>query len=350
MCIAEDRASCEPALRILLASTARHCPGQHAVLFCPSATPEFSRWLARYPLYLLNPCALDAVWTKYDIKPVALLTALTLGASEVIWIDSDILVARDFRPLFAALPATTIAVTEEALGGGHTDPDGLRARLWGMTVGRVLPWTANTGVVRVTAAHRALLEAWHRLLQSATYRDAQAAPWFERPSHLAGDQEVLTALLASDHFAALPVHYLRRGRHIVQFFGTAGYTVRERIGHLFSTPPYFVHSQGFRPWWPSLDPAGGRKFATLYTAMSPYTASAHRYVDALEDPSWLKPPTPLARLFRGIVPGYAPLVGLPLAAAVDAMRLVKAMKSALRRPGRSPAKPAPELRDSASSP
>lgn len=329
VCIAENRASCEPALRILVASLARHCPGLPVLLFCPNATQAFARWLAPFDQCLLNPCRLDGEWTKYDIKPLALLAALRFGASAALWIDSDILVARDFRPIFAGAPAEVVGVAEEALGG-HGDPDGLRARLWGMPVGRALPYTANTCVVRVSHAHRELLETWHALLRDDAYRAAQDRPWYEREVHLAGDQDAFTALLASGRFAAFPIRWVRRGRDIVQFFGPYGYTVRERIGHLVRGMPCFVHSQGFSPWWPPSAPARGwsARFAHLYDALSPYTVLARGYADVLEDPSWLRPPTRASRLLAG---RSAPLTGLPLAVAADAVRLGRSLRRRLGR-------------------
>lgn len=329
VCIAEDRATCEPALRILVASLARHCPGLGVHLFCPNATDAFRTWLTGFAQCVLNPWALDGARAKYDIKPLALLTLLEHGEEEVVWIDSDILVTRDFRPLLAATPLDTIAVAEEALVDGHQDPGGLRARLWNLPVGRELPFTLNTGIVRVGQAHRALLGAWHEALGTAAYREAQAAPWYERPPHLAGDQEVLTALLSSEQFAAIPILFLRRGRDIVQFFGSAGYTVAERLRHLRSGMPSFVHSLGFRPWWPVPPPRSGwsARFTYLYTALSPYTVLARDYADALEDPRWLAPPTLAARMLTTASP---PLTGLPLALVADVLRLARGSTARVR--------------------
>lgn len=336
ICIAEDRSSCEPALRILVASLSRHCPGLPILLFCPNATESFRGWIAAYPRCVLNPRPLNGVWTKYDIKPLALLAALDSGAEHVVWIDSDILVARDFRPWLAGLAPDAVVVTEEALGAVHRDPDGLRARLWGMPVGRALPWAANTGVIRVTSAHRGLLEAWRALLESEPYRAAQARPWNERGVHMLGDQEVLTALLASRSFADTPVLFLRRGRDIVQFFRSTGYTVRERLGTLRRGPPFFIHSQNARPWWPTAEPSPGlsARFTRLYDALSPYTTAARAYRRVLEDDRWLRPATTAAALLASRNPALA---GLPLALAVDALRLGRAIARRRRRgvPGRS---------------
>lgn len=323
VCIAENRASCEPALRILVASMSEHCPNTRAILFCPNATEAFEAWMRGYPHCELNPCAIDGPWTKYDIKPLALLTALRIGAENLLWIDSDIAVANDFGPLFASLAPDMLCVAEEALAGGYGDADGLRARAWGLPVGRSLPFAVNTGVIRVTRAHRGLLETWHGLLQSESYRAAQAAAWNERPPHLAGDQEVLTALLASESYAGVPLKFLRRGYDIIQFFGASGYTTRERLGHLRHGLPPFIHSQGFHPWWGIEEPVVGftATLAQLYRVCSPYTTYARRYAHVLEDDRWLTPSSVAAQLLRSKNPALA---GFPIALVADVLRLAKA--------------------------
>jgi len=332
VCIAEDRQSCEPALRILVASLARQCPDVGVHLFCPNASPAFADWLARFPQAVLNAEKIDGEWTKYDIKPFALLTLLRRGLSHVLWIDSDIMITRDFRPLFRDLPPETVAVTEEALCSGHSDPDGLRCRLWGMEVGRPVPFTANTGVIRVTTAHIPLLERWKELLESRPYRDAQALPWDQRGLHVMGDQEVFTALLSSAEFVHLPIRFLRRGTDILQFFGSSGYTLSERMIHLRRGLPPFIHSQGYRPWWPRKAESAGfsESFKTLYNDLSPYTVAARRYASELENPSWLRPPSKIAAVLNGVGAGRAPLVGMPLALASDIVRLGKTISERMR--------------------
>jgi hypothetical protein len=322
VCIAEDRTSCEPALRVLVASLARHCPGLPGVMFCPNASPGFISWITTYPQFHLNPVKLEGTWTKYDIKPRALLSVLRGTGGSVLWIDSDVLITRDFRRLFSAIASNFVAVGEEALCSGRADPDGLRARLWGMAVGRTMPFTLNTGVVRVSPQHTELLEQWNGLLQSEPYRAAQELPWDQRGLHVMGDQEVFTALLASDQFASLPIRFLHRGADIIQFFGSSGYTLRERLGHLLNGLPYFIHSQGFRPWWPNEAPASGwsARFTSLYNELSPYTAAARDYADALEDPAWLRPRSVMARAILWMTGKCIPLSGLPLATAADLTR------------------------------
>lgn len=320
-CIAENRRNCEPALRILLASLEFHCPGLKVALYCPNASEAFSAWVGKRENVDRHDIPPGKAWNKYDIKPVVLLDLLDKGLGNLVWIDSDILISADFRPLFATFPDDAVAVSEEALCSSHADPDGLRARLWGMDVGRSMPFCLNSGVVRVTHRHRALLETWARLLESHVYRDAQERPWQERGLHVLGDQEVLTALLSSSAFAHIPLRLLRRGRHIIQYFGSSGYTLAERFRHLWSGLPLFVHSQGFRPWWPreeARDPRG--RWQRLYNDLSPYTLLARRHASALDDRSWLRSPTLLVAALRGLAFGKAPLIGLPLALVADLVR------------------------------
>jgi hypothetical protein len=325
VCIAEDRQSCEPAVMILIASLFVHCPGVTVELFAPNASDDLKTWLSGYAGVHLNPGRVAEDLAKYDIKPRALLTLLERGYAQVLWVDSDILICRDFRPLFAELDTSVLALAEEALCSSHGDPNGLRARLAGLKVGRTLPFATNTAVMRVTPDHVALLRRWEELLKAPAYREAQARAWQLRPLHLLGDQDVLTAILAGEEFARTPLSFLRRGIAIIQYFGSSGYTAPERLRNLLLGMPPFVHSQGFRPWWERADRprtlAAG--FKALYEDLSPYTLLACAYRNSLPETQWMTPAGLAPRIFRALAFGQAPLVGLPLAVIADAVRLVK---------------------------
>lgn len=324
ICIAEDRRSCEPGLRILIASLAATNPLVDICVFAPDPGAGFVRWLSAFPRVRLNPCGgIAGEWLGYNVKPAAIRTLLQHGHDDVLWIDSDIVVLGDLAPCFAGLAADTVIATEEALCINHDDPDALRTRLWGLPVGRVLPFTLNTGVLRLTTAHVALIDRWLELLGSQTYRSGQARAWHERDPHILGDQEVFTALMASAEFARLPLKPLFRGRHIIQYFGMSGYTVAERLGNLLR-PPLFVHSQGSKPWWRPRRSAGARdRLLGLYQQLSPYILSARRHARALEDRSWLYPQSRLAAVLALSGVNRMQLVGLPIAAFADVARLAK---------------------------
>lgn len=327
VCVAEDRKSCEPAVKLLLLSLARHCEKLAVELFYPVADSRFSAWLRKCPRVRLN---LEPVPQAYgwNVKPQALLALLDRGYDELLWLDSDVIVTRDFQSLFTGLRSDTVVVAEEALYGGYADTGALRTRGWGFEVGRELPFSVNTALLRVTRSHIPLLEHWRELLEHEEYRQAQRQIWHQRPVHLFGDQDVLTALLASRPYAAVPVHYLRRGPDIIQYFGVYGYTCRERAGHLLRGSPPFVHSQGFKPWLGAAAKPKLRNpreyFDGLYLDASPYTLAARPYQAELEDDCrWLRPRLLGGAILRAAGFWRPPLVGWPLALVADLVRMGK---------------------------
>lgn len=142
-----------------------------------------------------------------------------------------------------------------------------------------------------------------------------------------GDQEVFTALLSSREYANFPIRFLRRGNDIIQFFGSSGYTTKERIRHLLKGMPPFVHSQGFRPWWPRIASNGplSSRLQNLYNDLSPYTVLAARYAGELSDPDWLSPKSGISRWLAKIGGGNAAMTGLPLALGSDIIRWLKGL-------------------------
>jgi hypothetical protein len=327
ICLAEDRRSFEPALRLLVASLDLHCKELPVQLFSPDPSDSFKKWLHGYPSVTLNRHRFEG--QKYDVKPQALLHLLDRGFREIVWIDSDVLVNSDFRSLFEKLPPEVFSVAEEALCSAHSDADGLRARLWGFAVARTLPFTVNSAIIRATDAHRGILVRWMELLASPEYKAAQQKSWNERPPHLLGDQDVLTALLASIDDKVLPLKFVRRGHDIIQYFGSSGYTVGERLRHLFTRMPPFVHSQGYRPWLAQADqtPSGiAAKFNSLYREVTPYAYLARRYRSMLETSEWIEPRTQLGKMLDFLSFGQAPLFGMPLALIAGTVRLFKPLR------------------------
>ena len=323
VCVAENRKSCEPGVRLLLASLASFRPDWPVQLCYPPADAEFKAWVGTLPQVTLNAFELND-WLGFDIKPAALRTLLHGGWDEVLWMDSDIIVTADPAPALARPSAGTVIVAEEANNDYHSSYDDIRTRKWGLAVGRPLPFALNSCIVGVTTEHHALLERWEELLGDAAYRAAQAGPHTERPIHMLGDQEVLTALLASTDFGHLPLHILRQGRDVLQYLGTTGYTTRERLRDLRRGLPPFVHSQGYKAWWPlEASDEGYERYLNLYKAVTPYRIAARRHADALQQTDWLRFPGFGPRLVGLLGFGNPSLTGLPLAMLVDAVRLVR---------------------------
>ena len=326
ICIAEDRKSCEVSVKLLVLSLARHCPEERVELFYPPADCAFRIWLQRCPRVCLNVESLPNA-RGFNVKPQALLNVLERGYDDVLWVDSDIIIARDFRSRFTGLTDDTLVAAEEALYGAYEDTDAMRTRAWGFPVGRNLPFATNSCIVRVTQTHRPLLNRWQELLESSIYKNAQSLVWSDRPAHLHGDQDVLTALLASSEFAAVPLRFMQRGSDIIQYFGLSGYTMRERMTHIVRGLPPFLHSQVSKPWLkPSPTSENGLRqyFTKLYLDLSPYTLEAKKFrTDLAEDCSWMKPRLRGGIMLRAAGFGYAQLAGLPLAACADTVHLMK---------------------------
>ncbi len=334
ICIAEDRESCEPGVRLLIASLNRHEPHARVQLFCPNPSPEFAKWIQRFPAVTLNTRRVEGAWTKWDVKAQALASLLGRGFSEVVWIDSDIIVCGSFLERFASLPSEVLIATEERLD--NTPPDlEMRTRAWSLRLGRTLPYVVNTAVLRVTKSHESLLARWMELMATDAYREAQNKPWDERPLHLLGDQDVLSALLSSVEFAHVDVLFLKRRSDIVQYFGNLGYTVVERFAHLVKGLPTFVHSQGWKPWFGSASRQGhassGERLRRLYSDLTPYSMVARHYAAELPSRTWLRPASALIAIFRIVGFLQAPLVGLPLALVFDLRFALRTVARALRK-------------------
>jgi hypothetical protein len=324
LCIAENRKDCEPGLRLLIASLIRHWPDQPVHVFYPDPTHEFLAWIESKSSVNLNALTGYGPWEGYNIKPALLTALLDADYDAVTWIDSDIIFTDCAEPLLSRTTLDDVIICEEAMIETHGSFDEVRTRQWGLPVGRSLPFAFNTCVLGVTTRHRELLAEWQKLLHSDAYRAAQRLGHAARPIHMMGDQEVLTALLASERFAAIPLRILCRGRDLIQYLGTVGYTVRERMAHVLGGLPSIVHSQGYKPWWPFTPPATRYdRLLNLYKMLTPYRLIARRYRDDLVEAKWLEPPTLLSRLLTLAALGHPALIGLPVAAAVDVLRFAR---------------------------
>jgi hypothetical protein len=310
----------------LLMSLCRYSADIAVTVVYSGADQEFLDWAHK-----LAPEAIAVRTTPvsgaygWNVKPQALLQLLREDNPVVVWIDSDIITTKNIVGVFDDLEENTILVTEEALWGAPDDDNALRARLWGFPIRRSFPFALNTAVMRVTQAHIPLLERWKQLLESPEYKQAQNQQWETRPPHMLGDQDVLTALLCCEEFHDIPVKILRRGTDIIQYFGLYGYTLAERMVCITRGMPVFIHSQGVKPWLTTgvTRPASFRHWVdSIYLDLSPYTLAARKLAWS-HTTSWASPHSILGSTLRRLGFGYAPLVGLPLAAAFDFARGTK---------------------------
>jgi hypothetical protein len=128
ICIAEDRASEEIAVKLLLLSLSRHCPEVPVVLAYPPASAEFAAWVKRrVPSCELRSFRLSEN-TSWNIKSDALLQLLEEGHTEVWWLDSDVIIESNFVERYKKVSDGTLIVCEEALYGSYLD-GGIRAQM-----------------------------------------------------------------------------------------------------------------------------------------------------------------------------------------------------------------------------
>ncbi len=322
----EDRPSHFIGMKLLALSLKDSCGDPGLEVTVPGADARLKQWFEANHISLKSDGPVGR--SGYDVKPTLLRRALATGADEAIWLDGDIIVTADPRGLWKNATPETIVVAEEFLGApaqGGT----LRTRDWGLPVGRALPNTTNSCIVRVTSAHLDLLHAWEKLLEADEYRAAQAKPWYERPRHLAGDQDALCALLGSKQFASIPIRWVRRGTEVAHCFGPHGYVLHQRVWNLVAgVTPVLIHGQGAKPW----DFSGRKK--PLYLELSPYALAAERYQDRVaEDMSWVVPHGSLAKNLRRMFKDHLTAAGLvpALAHEIRDQRLAKTIIAAVMR-------------------
>src|SRR5262249_7797945 len=148
ICLAEDRIPEEAAVRVCIASIRRSNPELPIVAFLPNATPALQGWLKTQPSVELRAKLVQRAF-GWNVKPHALLAALSSGFDTVWWIDSDVLVRRSLSGTYGTLSTDALLVTEEARSAAYED-GGLRARGWGFKVTRDFRFTLNSGVLRAS--------------------------------------------------------------------------------------------------------------------------------------------------------------------------------------------------------
>ncbi len=316
-CLSEDRADCETGLRLAILSLSKHCPGTPVYVYRPEITGRFSSWVAQFPQVTLIPSRPGNA-TSWNCKPHALLPLLAAGHSDVVWLDSDIIVTRDFRSEFTGLPENVVAVAQEPASLPHQGTSH-RTTGWNLRIGREIPFTLNSCVLRFTKRHIPFLERWLECLGDAIYLKAQTQPLAERPLHLMGDQDILCALLGADEFAGIPLKILRTGVDVIHAGGGLGYSSLERLRGLFKAKPTFLHATAGKPWlWLGGDPYWSQQnffswHRRLLQETSPYLHEARMHKDQLgEGVAWMYKRTVTGSVLGLMGFGHFALRGLPI--------------------------------------
>ena len=281
-------------VKLAVLSLARHWPSLEVAVHTPGAPAQFRHWLDSQRNVSVEEVTLRS--KGWNVKPSLLLHHLAAGRSPVIWVDSDVVLMGDLAGRLAAEPLDALVGTEDvwwARAQGRAD----RTQAWGFTPGRVLPRTFNTGLVRASPAHTPVLEAWDELLRTERYCHAQSLPYAERPLHLVGDQEALTALLGAAGWAHVDVRLLRRGLDIAQCYSPASFAPTERARLAVGRKvPVLVHAMGQKPWVSPVRPPPRDRSARFWAwvdaahrYLTPYTWVASTLAEGLgdEDLGWL---------------------------------------------------------------
>ncbi len=304
ICSYEDRPSAMDALIFMAESLCRVDSAVSLHLTVPEATPAVRAWAQRRPEVVLTTRRPDGV-RGWDVKPWLLLQELRAGRREALWLDADMIVTRPVSSILADFLPESLIVAEE-----WNLPGAVRLTpLWGLPTARaVVP--VNSCFIRVTQAHRQLLERWLQMTREPRYREAQALPFERRPFYLTSDQALLTALLGSQEFGELSFDYIRIGRHIAQCAGSSGYRPRDRALDLFRGLPPLIHCIGRKPW----ESSHKSLMNDLVTDVSPYVLAARRVARDLDlCPEWLEARTSAGAALRAVTAGHPGMAGLPLA-------------------------------------
>lgn len=230
----------------------------------------------------------EARLTGWSVKPDVLLRSLQGVSDHLCWLDSDLIVLKDFRHLLSTEDPRMLVLASQR--GRH---DHSRTAFWGFPPGAHLPCAINTCLVQVSQHHRQLLEKWRSLLHSEDYLEQQQRCHHFRSPLLYGDQDVLEAILNADMPDLLGNIRFRFISNDQEIFHEAGASVRNRLlvryHHL-----YLIHAQGLKPW--NLSNRNILRYVAI--ELSPYLHFARRMRHRLgeEDGSldWLRMKSPLS--------------------------------------------------------
>jgi hypothetical protein len=334
-CLAEDRAEFGTGVRLAILSLNQHCPDAPVYVY-RGGDSDFAEWIRKFPQVTLIPHVPEGA-NSWNCKPQALKPLLARGHRSAVWLDSDIIVTRDCRRLMGALDERTLAVAQEPLSLPFRGT-AMRTLAWKLEVRRAVPFTLNSSVLRVTEYHIPLLDRWIQFLADAQYVAYQAGPLEQRPIHMAGDQDILNALIGAFDFADIPLHVFRSAFDIIHTGGALGYSWSERLRGVLKPKPTFLHATAGKPWlW-----LGGaaywsqRNFFSWHRRLlqetSPYLFEARRYRGQLgEDTRWMDQRTGAGTLLRLLGFGHFALRGLPLAMAASATDTMKNLPRSSRR-------------------
>lgn len=288
-CLYEDRPQQIAGLKLAVLTLDRYCPTWRILVRAPGMGSPLKRWLGRFRNVIFSETPL-AVSGSYNVKPAVLLDGLSLER-ECLWLDTDVIVNGDIGFLEHSDQGLLIVTQdpwEYASGSTH------RCSTWGLLPGRDVPGPLNTAVIRVSIQHQSLLSDWHAMLRREDYLREQRKATTDRNSHMLGDQDALSAIVASATYRDVSIRRLRHTAEILQHHGAGAYGPAQRWTNLRSGLPPILHAMGaVKPWRAVSHPKPFTNFREYYERayleLSPYVHVARHYGSLLEeDTDWME--------------------------------------------------------------
>lgn len=159
-------------LKLLMLSVAEHAPDDVLHVVLPDVPEALADWIRRHA-----PQVQVHRWQPqgegWSAKPEVLLYLMNQGLEEVIWLDADLMLIRNPRPLWEAVPDEVLMVAEDLARRYDAALGNEKARVWGYEKKRDLATGLNSAVLRMTKRHRPLIESWRAHLQDERYLQAQ---------------------------------------------------------------------------------------------------------------------------------------------------------------------------------
>jgi len=331
ICLYEDRSTHVSAVQVLVASLAATNPDASVQLYFPDAPEQLVRWLQGYPRVSLFSSRFAGA-KSYNVKPHVLLAALEHSANgAAMWLDTDIVVNGPLDEMLCG-PAGELLTTLDPWGG--TNGSSYRSPAFRLgPASRSLEGPLNSAVVRVDRSHVGLLKHWLQLLQEPWYLQEQSKPLGQRNPLMMGDQDALSALMASGAHGQVAVRLLKHPFDILHHHGPGAVLPADRRamvrkGH----QPALLHAMGtVKPWAKDSTTWGTwltRPYERLYLETSPYLQVARRYRGCIPGGApWMETRNPLARVALLLSRGDAWRAGAVQAAIHHAvLRIRKSIK------------------------
>jgi hypothetical protein len=321
VCSYEDRAIGMDSLILMGESLCSVDQSVSLHLTVPDAPAKVREWAASRPEVELSTETLPGL-SGWNIKPSLLLKELDAGWEAPLWLDSDMIVSQPISKVVQRYSRSALVLAEE-----WTDAPPLAiAEGWGLKSKRPIS-VVNNCFVRVTQAHRPMMERWREMLHDARYRAAQATPYGQRPKHFLHDGWPLIALLECEEFADVEYDFIRRNGEIAQCAGSSGYRPTQRIMDVFRGLPALIHGLGRKPWEEATGSGGRRLLLGVATDVSPYVLASRRVAKKLKmRPDWVEARTLPGKVLRGLTGGHPGLAGLPLSILHSVELRVKKMR------------------------